>query len=125
MKKEEFKEAEKYFKLALNTFQKLFPDGHADNAEINHLLGELYLKMNDPKRAEPVFREAMETRAKFFSEGDTRIADSMIKLGISMAGRGEYIESKELLLTGIEMINESDREMTHLRTLAEETLARL
>lgn len=123
--KKDYNEAEKYFRLALGTFRKLFPDGHTDSAEMYHLLGEVYLAMNDPVRAEQAFREAMEMRAEFFSEGDTRIADSMIKLGISMARRGEYIESKELLLNGVDIINKSGRDMTHLKKLAEEALAQL
>lgn len=121
----DYDEAERYFTLALNTFRNLFPDGHTDNAEILHLLGEVYLEMNDPVRAEPVFREAMETRTRFYAEGDTRTAESMIKLGVSLVGRGEYIESKELLSWGIEIINNSGRDMTELKTLAEETLAEL
>ena len=121
----DYQNAETYYKAAIQTFESAFPDGHTRTAQVMQSLGEVYLQMKDPVSAEPLFREAMKTRERFYGVNDTRTAESAIHLGISLYKNGKFIESKELLITGIDMINKSGRDMASLKTLAEQTLAGL
>jgi serine/threonine-protein kinase len=115
-------EAETYFREAITSYRSFTPDGSAEMAETLHNLGTLYLDIEELNSAETPLREAMDIRKRIFGERHALTVNSMINLGVCLAGTGQHTESRELLSSGLIMLDEPGRDDPELRAMAENTL---
>lgn len=114
-----------HYEKAIAGYRSLNLEGNTELAETLHNSGALYLDTGNPGRAEPLLRDALNMREKILGKTHSLTIHSMIHLGVSLSKTGKITESKRLLSSGLEMLDETGTDVPSLRSLAEQALAEI
>ncbi len=123
--KGEFETAVAHYNKAIDGYRNLTPSGNPELAEALHNLGALFLNNSKPGNAEPLLRDALYMREKILGKSHSLTITSMINLGMSLSKINKITESKTLLSSGLEMLDETGNDLPSLRKSAEKILADL
>ncbi len=68
-----------------------------ERAEIYQTLGDIYRKLGDPDRADPLLSAALKQRRSLFGPGDPAVAESLVALGLLRVDQARLDEAERLV----------------------------
>ncbi len=102
----DYEQAERWCRDALVLRQLVRRQGHPDNADSLHLLGEILIARDDLVGAEDRLRKALEMRENETSKVRSRVAETQSVLGGCLAAEGCYEEAEPLLVESLPIVRE-------------------
>lgn len=98
----ELEMAKANFKLSIENFQKILPEGDPRIASPMDRLGKIAMEENDYQLANSYFRQALEIRQSAYPEGHPQITQSQQALGECLLALGDYSTAIEFLKSAFE-----------------------
>jgi len=99
-----FREAEAFFKQALEIFKKIYGENHPDVASTLNNLGIVYYNQGRYNEAEELYKQALEIFKKIYGENHPDVASTLINLGIVYFNQGKYNEVEGLCKKALEIL---------------------
>ena len=91
-----YKEAEGYFKKALEIYWDMLKEDSCETADIYYSLAELYIIRNEYEKAKELYEKSLGIRKKMLGEDHDDTAASYCGMAISYEFQQEYVKAKEL-----------------------------